>query len=65
MTMTVEDAWRLLKTRMENGGATSAMINNAREYFLGGVYAASADVLMNRSTPGDLSEAAGRIEKHR
>jgi len=63
--MTVEEAWRLLKIRMEGEGASLRLIDSARVTFAAGVYAASHDVLMNRASPGDLSEAAARVEKHR
>lgn len=65
MTTNVEEAWRLLKIRMENEGFTLRQIDVRRAAFISGVYAASADLLMNGVNPKALSDAADRIEKHR
>ena len=61
----VEESWRLLKNRMEREGFSQGQIDVRRAAFISGVYAASADLLMNRVTPTALSEAAARIEAQR
>lgn len=61
--MMVDLAWNLMLMRMQNDGALPAHIDSVRAAFCAGVYAASADVTLHRSTGEQISLVADRIER--
>lgn len=61
--MNVEEAWRLLRARLEAKDADKRYLDSARAVFAAGVYAASHDVLMRGATATQLALAAERIDR--
>lgn len=60
--MNVEEAWTLLRARLEAKDVDARHLDSARAVFAAGVYAASHDVLMRGATAADLARAAERID---
>lgn len=65
----VQATWEMMEAKMRSvknntapGYVSEAAINNAKQYYVAGVYAAAAAVLTERSHYEELSEAATEVE---
>lgn len=61
----IDATWLRLENRLEDEGASDGVIANVKAGFIAGVYASAAAIGGSSFRSGDISEAAGRIEKRR